>query len=50
MFFTSRKAEQELGYSARPHVEALNDAIAWFSSHGYLPSPAREPKFGVPFG
>jgi dihydroflavonol-4-reductase len=50
MFFTSRKAEQELGYRARPHMEALSDAIAWFSSHGYLPSPATEPKFGVPFG
>lgn len=50
MFFTSRKAERELGYRARPHLQALSDAIAWFGSHGYLPSSAREPKFGVPFG
>jgi len=26
MFFSSAKAEQELGYSARPHIEALQGA------------------------
>lgn len=36
MFFTSQKAERELGYRARPHVEAIADAIDWFRSHGYL--------------
>jgi dihydroflavonol-4-reductase len=36
MFFTSAKAERELGYAARPHVEALADAMAWFGEHGYL--------------
>lgn len=30
MFFTSAKAQSELAYSARPPVEALADAIAWF--------------------
>jgi dihydroflavonol-4-reductase len=30
MFFTSAKAQAELGYTARPVVEALQDAIAWF--------------------
>ena len=30
MFFTSAKAQAELGYTARPVVEALRDAIAWF--------------------
>lgn len=46
MFFTSEKAERELGYRARPHVEGVSDAIAWFASHGYLQMPAR-PDFGI---
>jgi dihydroflavonol-4-reductase len=36
MFFSSAKAERELGYHARPHIEALADALAWFSAAGYL--------------
>jgi dihydroflavonol-4-reductase len=36
MFFTSAKAERELGYKARPHGEALADALAWFRQAGYL--------------
>jgi dihydroflavonol-4-reductase len=36
MFFTSAKAERELGYSARPYSEAITDAIAWFRQNGYL--------------
>jgi len=36
MFFTSAKAERELGYRARPYREALADALAWFRSAGYL--------------
>ncbi len=47
LFFTSAKAEQELGYRARPHSEALHDAIAWFSDRGYLRLPAAEPKLGM---
>lgn len=35
MFFSSAKAERELGYSARPSDEALADAIAWFRANGY---------------
>lgn len=53
MFFTSSKAEQELGYRARPHLEAFSDAITWFGSHGYLQLPATGPKLRVgrsPFG
>jgi dihydroflavonol-4-reductase len=42
MFFTSKKAEEELGYRARPHREGLDDAIAWFAAHGYLRSSAVE--------
>ena len=36
MYFTSAKAERELGYRARPYLEGLRDAIAWFRSGGYL--------------
>ena len=36
MFFTSAKAERELGYAARPYTEALTDALAWFGEAGYL--------------
>ena len=36
MFFSSAKAERELGYRARPYREAIADAIAWFRQHGYL--------------
>jgi dihydroflavonol-4-reductase len=35
MFFNSAKAEQELGYSARPAREAILDAINWFRAEGY---------------
>ena len=36
MFYTSAKAERELGYSARPYVEALRDAIQWFRGAGMI--------------
>ncbi|MDE2630574.1 MAG: NAD-dependent dehydratase, partial [Alphaproteobacteria bacterium] len=36
MFFSSAKAERELGYSARPYRQALVDALAWFRMAGYL--------------
>ena len=31
MFFSSAKAERELGYAARPYKEGLKDALAWFA-------------------
>jgi dihydroflavonol-4-reductase len=34
MFFSSAKAERELGYRARPAQEALADAVAWFKAAG----------------
>ena len=34
MFFTSAKAERELGYRARPAREGLADAIKWFRAAG----------------
>jgi dihydroflavonol-4-reductase len=36
MFFTSAKAERDLGYRARPYVQGLRDAIDWFVATGYL--------------
>jgi dihydroflavonol-4-reductase len=36
MYFTSAKAERELGYRSRPVVEGLRDAIAWYRSQGAL--------------
>jgi len=36
MFFTSAKAERELGYRSRPYKEGVADALAWFREAGYL--------------
>jgi dihydroflavonol-4-reductase len=36
MYFTSAKAERELGYRPRAAEEAIRDAIGWFRSAGYL--------------
>ena len=36
MFFSSAKAERELGYRARPYREALADALTWFKQAGYV--------------
>jgi len=36
MFFSSAKAERELGYSWRPPAEALADAVRWFRARGWL--------------
>ncbi|MBC7497241.1 MAG: NAD-dependent epimerase/dehydratase family protein [Sphingomonadaceae bacterium] len=36
MYFTSAKAERDLGYSARSYREALADALAWFGAAGML--------------
>jgi dihydroflavonol-4-reductase len=36
MFFSSRRAEEELGYSHRPVQQAFGDAIDWFRQNGYL--------------
>jgi len=35
MFFSSAKAERELGYRARPAQQGLADAVAWFRHAGY---------------
>jgi len=36
MFFSSARAERELGYRARPYGEAIGDALAWFTAEGML--------------
>ena len=36
MFFSSGKAEQELGYKARPADVAISDAVKWFRDAGYI--------------
>ncbi|MBP6058173.1 MAG: NAD-dependent epimerase/dehydratase family protein [Nitrosomonas sp.] len=35
MFFSSAKAQRELGYQYRPAIEALKDAVRWFKKHDY---------------
>ena len=37
MFYSSAKAERELGYRARPYGEALAEAVSWFRQTGRLP-------------
>jgi len=36
MYFSSAKAQRELGYRARPFAEALLDALAWFRGAGMV--------------
>lgn len=36
MFFTSAKAERDLGYHSRPYLEGVIDALTWFRDAGYL--------------
>lgn len=36
MYFSSNRAETELGYRHRSGRDALNDAVEWFRGHGYL--------------
>jgi dihydroflavonol-4-reductase len=36
MFFTSAKAQRELGYSPAGHFTALQQALEWFGANGYL--------------
>ena len=36
MFFSSAKAKSELGFSARPYVRGIEDALNWFRQAGYI--------------
>lgn len=40
MWFSSEKAERELGYRHRPAFTALKDAADWFRANGYAPKAA----------
>lgn len=35
MYFSSRKARENLGYRSRPAAEAIADAVFWFNDNGY---------------
>jgi dihydroflavonol-4-reductase len=35
-YFSSARAERELGYQIRPLEESLRDAWHWFQEHGYV--------------
>ncbi len=36
MFFSSEKAQRELGFTARPYARALEDAVTWFREVRYI--------------
>jgi len=36
MYYSSARAEAELGYHARPYTAALGDAVAWFRAAGMI--------------
>ncbi|WP_084455579.1 hopanoid-associated sugar epimerase [Novosphingobium rosa] len=36
MFYSSARAQVELGYHARPYLEALRDAVDWFRTAGMI--------------
>ncbi|MBI9111904.1 hopanoid-associated sugar epimerase [Maridesulfovibrio ferrireducens] len=36
MFYSSKRAETELGYTHRPAIQAVEDAIKWFRENGML--------------
>jgi dihydroflavonol-4-reductase len=36
MFFSSARAEKELGYTHRPASQAIHDAYFWFKANGYI--------------
>jgi len=40
MFFSSAKAQAELGYVARPYLAALREALHWFYKNKFIPSDA----------
>jgi dihydroflavonol-4-reductase len=45
MYFSSAKAQRELGYTARPAVAALRDELDWFYQNGYVTREPRKEKF-----
>jgi len=49
-FFTSTKAERELGYQAGPAEAAVVEALDWFEQHGMVPARTRTPWMVDPAG
>jgi dihydroflavonol-4-reductase len=45
MYFSSARAERELGYRPRPAEEAVRDSVAWFEANGYLSGSRHQPRF-----
>jgi dihydroflavonol-4-reductase len=45
MYFSSAKAQRELGYTARPAVAGLRDEIDWFYKNGYVAQKPPKKKF-----
>jgi dihydroflavonol-4-reductase len=45
MYFSSAKAQRELGYTARPAVAALRDELDWFYKNGYVVQKSTRKKF-----
>lgn len=43
MWFSSKRAETELGYRSRPAREAIRDAIQWFADQGLCKPPIAAP-------
>lgn len=41
MHFDDSKARRELGYTSRPYVEGLAEAVDWFIQAGYMKQPPR---------
>ena len=50
MYFSTAKAEAELGYRARPAQQALDDAVDWFAAEGYLSGSIAEAAVGKRLG
>ncbi|CCO25470.1 hopanoid-associated sugar epimerase [Maridesulfovibrio hydrothermalis] len=36
MYYSSQRAEKELGYPHRPAIDAINDSVDWFKKNGML--------------
>lgn len=48
MFFSSAKAQRELGYRSRPAALALADAVTWYQTNGYLGNPPLPDRRRIP--
>lgn len=44
MYFSSEKAQRELGYASRPAIEGLREEIEWFYQHEYMRPKTKKEK------